>query len=191
MRRTREATAESRSRVLAEAGRLMRERGLAGVSVADVMAAAGMTHGGFYVHFPSKDALAAAAAEAAFDEPLGRLKEPDAHALARYVDLYLSSGHVAERGRGCPIAGLSTDAGRAHDDMCAAVAQGTRNVLAALADRLGHGDEAIRLLAVLLGGVMLARSVDDPLMAERIMTVLRQSSPVVDTLKSGCQKRPE
>ena len=93
----------------------MRERGIEATSVSDVMADAGMTNGGFYKHFDSKDALVTAALRAAFDDMIAimdaRLDAPDV--LPAYQDFYLSKGHVAAPGAGCPVAALSGDVARA------------------------------------------------------------------------------
>ena len=103
MRVSREQMKEHRERVLAAAAELFRERGLAGVGVAEIMEAAGMTHGGFYRHFDSKDDLAAEACGRAFDDALERLERKRAD-LARYTDSYLTERHRDQPGGGCPIA---------------------------------------------------------------------------------------
>src|ERR1700761_7367242 len=98
---------KSHARIVAGASRLLRERGLNGASVDEVMKAAGLTHGGFYKHFDSKGALIEAAIGAALDgfaEPLER-GEPE-RAVAAYRALYLSEGHKNHPGIGCPVASL-------------------------------------------------------------------------------------
>lgn len=187
MRRNRAATAESRERVIMEAARLLRERGPEGVSVAEVMAAAGMTHGGFYTHFPSKDALLAAATERAFDEKLDALTRPSEagarqEALLRYLDGYLSAGHVAGLGAGCPIAGLAPEAVRAVPEMRDAMAAGAARTVAVLAAGLpAQADaraEAIRVLASALGAVVLARALGSPELAAEVIATMRGSGPL-------------
>jgi TetR/AcrR family transcriptional repressor of nem operon len=177
MRRSKQDTAESRRRILDAAARLFRERGVAGVSVADVMAAAGMTHGGFYIHFPSKEALAAAAARHAFTDRLTALADPGSGGVAGYVDAYLDRGHVHSLGIGCPIAGLGSDAARGDGDLRDAVAAGAAEILAALADRMGGGeagwDRAVRLLAPMLGGLVLARALANPEAQQRVFDLMR------------------
>ena len=90
MRRSRDQTAESRSRITAAAARLIREGGIVGTGVAEVMKAADMTHGGFYRHFASKDALVAEAVQQAADETLGRLDDLTGEDLRSAVRSYLS-----------------------------------------------------------------------------------------------------
>src|SRR5215211_1568681 len=101
MRVSREQVAENRRKILEAAGRLFRERGFEAVTVAEVMQAAGLTHGGFYRHFKSKDDLIAQTlAHALADDAAG---ETD---LARYARDYLSPAHRDNVTGGCPVAGL-------------------------------------------------------------------------------------
>ena len=117
MRMSREAADESKARIVATASKLLRARGLEGASIADVMAAAGMTHGGFYKHFETKDDLNAAAVGAAFGEIVDRFDARERAdgveaAIRTYAEEYLSSGHIERPDLGCPVAALGADAGR-------------------------------------------------------------------------------
>jgi TetR/AcrR family transcriptional repressor of nem operon len=108
---------ENRRTVVRTAGRLFRERGIDGVSVADVMAAAGLTHGGFYKQFESKEALVVEAIAQAFAEQAETLRryrdEPDQIAAhAAFLEGYLSPGHRDDPGPGCPTAGFGGDLAR-------------------------------------------------------------------------------
>src|SRR3954454_11042529 len=108
---------ENRKRIVETASRLFRERGVAAVSVADVMAAAGLTHGGFYKQFASKEALVAEAVGQAFAEQAERLagyRQRDEHDAARaaFLTTYLSGEHRDDRGLGCPTAGFGGDLAR-------------------------------------------------------------------------------
>src|SRR5581483_3165954 len=103
MKVTREQMAEHRRKILAAASRLFRERGFEAVTVAEVMQAAGLTHGGFYGHFKSKDALIAATLA---DVLPGGTAAVD---LADYAAGYLSPRHRDDRAAGCPIAGLGAE----------------------------------------------------------------------------------
>lgn len=95
----------NRARVVEVAAALFRERGLHGVGVADIMGAAGLTHGGFYGQFANKDALVAEA----FESALGEERRGTLDAL---IANYLSSGHVQSPGKGCPLAALANDVAR-------------------------------------------------------------------------------
>jgi TetR/AcrR family transcriptional repressor of nem operon len=112
---------ENRRNVVRTAGRLFREHGIDGVSVADVMAAAGLTHGGFYKQFASKEALVVEAVAQAFAEQADTLKsyqdQPDqAAARAAFLAGYLSPEHRDAPGPGCPTAGFGGDLAREEED---------------------------------------------------------------------------
>lgn len=150
---------------------------MASTSVADVMAAAGMTTGGFYKHFKSKDDLAAAAVAAAFDEilaPLQRSAETSGPARARaaYLRHYLSEGHVANPGKGCPVAAMGADGGHEAELLGPEFARGVEATLAFLG--AGEGTKAdraalIRQMATLVGAVVIARAVGDGQMRDEIL----------------------
>src|ERR1700683_390517 len=115
---SRAVTEKNRAAIERVSARLFREQGLQGVSVADLMAAAGLTHGGFYGHFESKDALATVACTKAFDEAVERWESRISattdrkSALTALVNGYLSSRNRAMVGSGCPLAAFSRSAGR-------------------------------------------------------------------------------
>lgn len=168
MRKSKEATAESRRRIVQEAARLYREKGFEGVGVADIMQAAGMTHGGFYRHFPSKEALAAAAMAEAFSgllSPLMPGENGEGSALIRrYVDIYLSKTHLDQPAIGCPVAAVGSQAPHLGGDVCAAFGQGIERIIDHAAQALGDAGpdrraDAIRLLSTLVGAVVIARAV--------------------------------
>ena len=192
---SREQTARNHERVLEQAARLVRERGAAGVSIPEVMAAAGLTPGGFYKHFTSKDDLLAQAGAAAFTARLAALSDlaaaPDrAAAFERFLSDYLSVGHRDSPGRGC--AGVSLAADAAHrdpdDPLRRAYVAGTRSMAAALQSLRPEGDgvdgvdgvdgahgaeapgpEALAELATMVGAVVLARATAGDDISERIL----------------------
>src|SRR5215469_3225005 len=93
---------ETRERIVDAAATALRARGIDGVSVADIMADAGLTHGGFYAHFRSKEELVGAALKRAATQTIGILsQEPQIDAV---IDTYLSAGHAAHPELGCPLA---------------------------------------------------------------------------------------
>ena len=116
MKVTREQAAANRERVLDTAARLFRERGFGGIGVADLMQEAGLTHGGFYGHFASKDDLAVCACEHAFAQSQARwsrlLAEGGADALPTLIASYVSARHRDHPGRGCALAALGGEAHR-------------------------------------------------------------------------------
>jgi len=155
---------ENRQRVITVASRMFREKGT-GVSVADVMNAAGLTHGGFYKQFASKDDLIDEATAHAFSKPAvysaekrqddaGQL-ETDRHAL---IEQYLSPWHRDHAANGCPVSGFAADLGREPDQAAHAhrvYTQGVRR----LAARLANGDDdGLAQLSTLVGALALARA---------------------------------
>ena len=166
MRMSQAEKERSRERIVASAARLIRERGLAGASVGEIMQAAGMTHGGFYKHFDSKEALAEAAIAAAFAEFTSLLDSGDPAAAARkYGDLYLSADHLSHPERGCPVATLGQEIARERGDLKSAFSAH----VVALVDRLARAAPgaakarrraAYRKFSMLVGAIVIARACD-------------------------------
>lgn len=184
MRVTREVMNDGHRAIVEGAARLLRERGMAGTSVADAMTAAGKTHGGFYRHFASKDAMVAEALRAAFDafmQPLEQASEgaPRKAAVDAYREAYLSEAHRANPGLGCPMPALGSELARAPNEVRSEFSAGVRRVLEQLASTR-RGDEshrtaaAARELAMMVGCVMLARACDEDL-ASRFLEACRGS----------------
>ncbi len=176
MRKSKEATAESRKRIVATAAQLLRARGLEGTSVADVMHAAGMTHGGFYKHFASKDELSDLAARAAFNEIAARFDERarrDGAAAARsaYFADYLSMAHVDRPEAGCPVAAFGADAARRPEALAAAFTDGAEMLIERLASTQNFPGraEAIRKLATAVGALVVARAVGEGPLRDEIL----------------------
>lgn len=170
MRMSREDKDRSHARIVASAASIMRRRGTEGTSVNDVMQDAGLTHGGFYKHFDSKEALLVAALDAAFDE-IATLLRPDVAAsdagrVAKVFErFYLSRMHVATPERGCPAAALGGDIGRGSADLKARFGTGVRRIIALLGrGTSGNADarrvRATRQLAMMAGAVAIARACD-------------------------------
>jgi TetR/AcrR family transcriptional repressor of nem operon len=172
MRVSREAAAESKSRVVRTASKMFRERGVDAASIADVMQASGMTHGGFYKHFESKNNLVRAAVRFAFDDVAGRFDRRNAEngevaAVAAYFAEYLSQGHVTEPGLGCPVAALGADAGRHSEWLGGELAAGIEKLIERISratekscrNKRGARAAAIRTLSQLVGAIVVARAV--------------------------------
>lgn len=155
---------ENRGRVVVTASRMFRERGTE-VSVADVMKAVGLTHGGFYKQFASKEALVGEATALAFAEQEGRrTRQLDAHdgrrdvARQAVIDWYLSSGHRDGAADGCPTAALAVDMARDGEDSVArrVYADGVREFAGWLA--VDGGEDGLVRLATMVGALLLARA---------------------------------
>ncbi|MEU3186272.1 TetR/AcrR family transcriptional regulator [Streptomyces sp. NPDC006923] len=177
---TKEDKARNRQNILEAAGRMFRSQGIDAVGIAELMKEAGLTHGGFYNHFASKNDLAMEVCGASFAASLGSLaravEEGPSEAgspLERVVAGYLSTAHRDAEDGGCPSASLVTDAGRHTDAVQSAYAEGVEGYLAGFsAEFLREAEEkgqrpdpdearrrAVRLLSELVGGLMLARAV--------------------------------
>jgi len=164
------AKAESEARIVSAAARLFRERGLAATSVSDVMEDAGMTHGGFYRHFASKEALAEAAIDHAVGQSLHKVQAKlengsGLRAVRDYIELYLSDEHVDTPAIGCPLAALSREAALAGGDVSAAYSRGVERTLHVLMSAMAgtptsRRTRALNLLSTLVGAVTLARCVE-------------------------------
>ena len=168
MRITKEQSRENRSRVIAGAAKLFRERGFAGVGVADLMRAAGLTHGGFYNHFASKDELEAEACRQALArstakiETIARRQEPDerAEAMAAYMRSYVSSHARDAAAPNCPMAAFAGEMPRQSGQVMAAYAEGLRVYLDGFAKAQGASrPQALARFSMLAGALILARSV--------------------------------
>ncbi|NUT84385.1 TetR family transcriptional regulator [Pseudomonas sp. NA13] len=180
MRVTKAQAQANREHIVETASVLFRERGFDGVGVADLMAAAGFTHGGFYKHFGSKADLMA---EAAANSLAQSLTDNAGIDVPGFVDLYVSRDHRDGRGGGCTLAALCGDAARQSPELKATFASGIENTLAALESRYeteqDAPQEAIRakmldMLAHAVGAIMLSRACpDDCALADEILEVCR------------------
>ncbi|MEU5340413.1 helix-turn-helix domain-containing protein [Streptomyces sp. NPDC020766] len=197
MRVTKAQAEQNRARIVATASRLFRERGYDGVGVAELMAAAGFTHGGFYKHFSSKADLMAEASASGLAQTAARTEDLDA---AEFVEHYVSREHREGRGDGCTIAALGGDAARQPTDIKKEFAAGIESLLTALqaqapTDTPGDADQravratVIDMLAHSVGAVMLSRACPDgsPL-ADEILDVCRRE--ILASLAPGNSDRP-
>jgi TetR/AcrR family transcriptional repressor of nem operon len=177
MRVSREQTAENHEQIVEAAGRLFREHGFDGVSVDAIMQQAGLTHGGFYGHFKSKDDLAAQAVERALAQ--GAERQGKYSALSDVAANYLSPRHVADRANGCAIAALSGDIARQGKGVRRGLTAHLRGQIDRYARLLKEGTpankrkRAIATLAGMVGALTLARAVDDPALSREILAATR------------------
>lgn len=182
MKVSREQAARNREAVVDAAGRLFRERGFDGVGVDAIMAEAGLTHGGFYKSFASKEDLIAESCARAFrqidDFWGGYAARPD-KGLGAGVGWYLSHRHLHAPGEGCVLAALAAEAGRRGPSARRVFAAGLERWVSHLKLLLPHGSEAERRetalarIATMVGAVAIARAVDDPDLADEILAVAR------------------
>jgi TetR/AcrR family transcriptional repressor of nem operon len=184
MRYDSEHKERTRQRVLSEAAAAIRAHGPDGIGVAGLMAKAGLTHGGFYSHFKSKDDLVAQAISRMFEE--SRLKfaahteEKDpAVALGRYIDMYVSQRHRDAPENGCPLPALSGDLARmpakARKRFTAGFAALAENIAGRLKELKKPAPEqmAESMLAEMVGAIALSRALEDAATSDRIIETSR------------------
>jgi TetR/AcrR family transcriptional regulator, transcriptional repressor for nem operon len=170
-----------RATIVKNAARALRHAGLAGVSIPVLMKQAGLTHGGFYAHFKNRDELVAAAVLSAADETGEALFSKDAGDLAATLRAYLSKEHVAHPERGCVLAALGTEGRQQSAPVRRAFAHAARGFIRLVSQKLEavspdaeRSDDALRLAAQMIGSILLARLVDDPALAGRILNAARR-----------------
>jgi TetR/AcrR family transcriptional repressor of nem operon len=167
-----EETAAKHKRIVKEASRLFRERGFENVSVGEVMKAAGLTHGAFYAHFDSKEELQAAAVAYGQKVSLRRMQRSNSkRSKGSFTDLYLSRWHRDHPGDGCTMAALAQEVARSTPELKAAFEKGLENILYT---KGGEREKAIFWAAAMIGGVVLARAVQDPRLSDEILSSVRQ-----------------
>jgi len=175
MKVTRERMAQNRQKILDAASGLFRERGFDSVTVADVMNAAGLTHGGFYGHFTSKDSLIAETMSHTFGADAG----PDID-LAAYAADYLSPDHRNNRAGGCPVAALGTELPRQSEAARDVATAGIARLIEHFAkNAAGETDEerrreAIGSYAAMVGAVVLARLSAGTPLSDEILAQTRE-----------------
>ena len=178
---------QTRERILRAAARAIRRYGYDGVGVADVMKEAGLTHGGFYAHFDSRDALLAAAADQAGAESVENMTRAVASAkrgdeLMALVDSYLSDRHVAaaEQGFGCAIAAAGSEVPRQPAQVRRVAARRVKDLIGFIERQLPQWgksvahEKAMAIAATLVGALMLARVADDPQLSKTIRKAARE-----------------
>jgi TetR/AcrR family transcriptional repressor of nem operon len=173
---------EVRSRIVEAAARALRKEGLDGVSIPALMEEVGLTHGGFYGHFSSRDELVAEAIRLAGSETASRVFADDSGGIEALLAVYLSKGHVQRPERGCVLAALGTEAVRQSAPVQRAFAHTSQGFLKHI-DRKLHpkasrekiSDDALAIAIRMIGAIVLARLVDDGPLADRILSVARNA----------------
>lgn len=186
MRYSPEQSEKTRQKVVNIAAAQMRKHGPDKVGVAAVMSRAGLTHGGFYAHFPSKDDLIAAAIDRMFEEASGYFRtwtegrsRPDA--LRSYINSYVSKAHRDQPATGCPIAALTSDIHRQGRKARTAFDAGLARLLDAIASLLPGADEsakralAVSMLSEMTGAVAAARAVSNSQLSDQILSGARRA----------------
>lgn len=192
MKVSRAEAAQNRERIIEVAAKLFRERGFDGVGVADLMKSAGLTHGGFYGHFASKEDLMAQACARALEGTLDAMHQEvesgRPNALSTIASAYLSAEHRDRTGEGCALAALGAEAARHGSPVRGAFTQGVRSGIDLLTklltgkSRRARREHAMAIYASMVGALVLARAVDDAELSEEVMrsvlaSIRRTDSP--------------
>jgi len=184
MRYTQTHREETHRKLLKVAAAALRNKGPDRLGVADVMKAAGLTHGGFYAHFKSKDALLSETLAEIFAQSqrrVGRMLEglPPKHALASYIDFYVSTRHRDDPSNGCPITALNSDLPRQSRKFRSTFESGVNrlsDLLARLIDDARVPDAkriAPAILAAMAGAVALSRTISDQQLSDDLLASTR------------------
>ena len=185
MRKSREETADTRRRIVEVASREFRTDGIQATGLADLMSEAGLSHGGFYRHFDSKDQLVAEACESGLTAIIGRLEAAangceGKKGFKAIVDAYVSSSHRDAPADGCPLAAMGSELARADEQTRAVASRGFAELVDVLAKRSGRRrreaarSEAVFALSAMIGAITMARITDDPDAAAAILQDVRQ-----------------
>ncbi|MFP2956670.1 TetR/AcrR family transcriptional regulator [Myxococcus sp. 1LA] len=177
---------QSHERILRSASRAIRREGYQGVSVADIMKEAGLTHGGFYAHFPSREALLTEALETAGAESLRALtnaiQQAAAHeGLEALLDTYLSDTHAKHPEQGCSLAALGSETRRQSSEVRAVTTRQVQKMLELLESQLPAGEasqrseRAMAALSTMVGALLISRAVNDTRLAKSFRTAAKQA----------------
>ena len=183
MRKSKQEAAATRQRIIKAAAAAFRKNGIAGTGLSDLMAAAGLTHGGFYRHFDSKDQIVAEACTAAVDSLVEQLaasasrKSPQ-RGLKTIVENYLSAAHRDEPADGCPLAALGSELARAEERTRAAATQAFLKLVGVIGSQFGKTRpevarrRALAAAATMIGALTMSRVVTD---SELSADILREA----------------
>ena len=180
MRKSKQEALRTRERIVAAASEEFRQHGIVATGLADLMAVAGLTHGGFYRHFRSKGELISEAATAAIATTTQAMQtigseRPGVEGLKKVVAKYLAADHRDDPGEGCPFAALGAELSRCEEKTRDAATQGLRDYIGVLAshlDSLKPGEaknRAMAIFATMVGALTLARIANDKKLSQSIL----------------------
>jgi TetR/AcrR family transcriptional repressor of nem operon len=172
---------ETHKRIVKTAAKVFRKHGINGIGLVPLMKETGLTHGGFYAHFKSKDALIGEAIDAAFHQTITRLRSaaeaaPEKTGRRAIIDEYLSEGHRDDPSAGCAVAALGTETARLKPTVREHFDKNLESMLELMIDDgKGSGARAdtIRTLATALGAIVLARTVRSKELSKEILSAAR------------------
>jgi TetR/AcrR family transcriptional regulator, transcriptional repressor for nem operon len=169
----------SHERIVSVAARAIRRSGYDGTGVADIMKEAGLTHGAFYAHFPSREAMLAEAANRACAESAAAVADvvsrvPPGQALASMLRTYLSREHLEHVEAGCPLAALGSETPRQAPEVRRATTRHVKEMIDLVARQSpdwgqpGAHERALLTVAAMVGTLLLARAVDEPALSDSL-----------------------
>src|SRR6476619_2407046 len=178
-------------RIVETAARAIRRSGYGGTGVADIMKEAGLTHGGFYAHFDSREGMLAEAADRAGADTVAFLtrvaaEAPPNKALEAMLSAYLSEGHVEGRESGCAVAALGSEMPRQAPKVRRAATRRIKEMIDLVARQSpdwgqpGAHERALVTMATALGALVLARAVDDPKLSAPVRESARDHLTLTD-----------
>lgn len=173
---------ETHKRIVKTAAKSFRKHGINGVGVVPLMKESGLTHGGFYAHFKSKDALVGAAIDAAFEQTISHLKcaadaAPEKSRRRAIIDEYISEGHRDDPSGGCAVAAFGTETARLKPTVREHFDKNIESLLALMTHDRNHHvsrEEAIRTFATAIGALVLARTVRSKKLSDEVLTAARR-----------------
>ncbi len=191
LRATQSRKEVTHERIVEVAARAIRRSGYDGTGVADIMKEAGLTHGGFYAHFASREALLAEAADRARAEALGWTAQvveaaPKGLGLQSLMQAYLSDEHLTGAERGCALSALGSEMHRQVPEVRHVATRHIQELIDLVASQIPEGgersahDEAMVRISAMVGTMMLARAVDDPALAKAMREAALQYFPPAD-----------
>lgn len=179
-------------RIVEVAARAIRRTGYDGTSVADIMKEAGLTHGGFYAHFPSREAMLAEAADRAGADAVTASSRvaalaPPEHALQSLVQAYLSKEHLESAELGCPVVALGSEMPRQAPEVRRAATRRIKEMIDVVARQSpdwgqpGAHERALVTVATMVGALLLARAVDEPKLSDALRKAALKYLSTADT----------
>jgi TetR/AcrR family transcriptional regulator, transcriptional repressor for nem operon len=184
MGHSRAEKAKTHKRIVSIASKRFREEGLAGVGIAELMKEAGLTVGGFYKHFDSRDDLVAEAVKSAFGGWQRRVDAAKSSgapvSLARLIDDYLNEAHRDNPGKGCAFSALAPEIARSGKRTRTLASEQVRKDVQLLAELLSEKDKraarsrALLIFSALVGAISLARAVSDEALSREILTTVAE-----------------
>jgi TetR/AcrR family transcriptional repressor of nem operon len=198
MKKSKAETAETRRRIVEVATQAFKCSGIQGTGVAEIMAAAGLSHGGFYRHFASKEQLVAEACAVGMDmliESVGTAGPGGRESLLKHIEYSLSAEYRDDTLGGCPLVAMGSELVRTDAATRRVASQGFEGLVDVIAKWMPAEspatarDDAIFTLVAMMGAVTMSRIVDDPDTSDRILRVTKKRLAALPAKAQGTEKK--